>query len=301
MTSAEEIEISELDTRFEGLKTRNLLQEDRLLAALVGGGEVDALLVARVGKAAILLDGFKRWRCLKKMKQRMAPCVFIANDEQGGVIELFRRARGHKMNMYEEAGFVQELHRTHGLNHADISHRLGRSKSWVSMRIQFFTRIPEEVNDALRTGSFPLHAWMYSVRPFMRVNKGTDSLAVEFVSLMKGASTSLREIELLSREWFDGGEKVRNQIREGHQDIVLKRLNDPVDSGQAMSASEQKLFKQLHEFGQLIRSICNGSRSVVKGSGLSLDFKAQAGIACMGILANITSLKSDLEKLHAEC
>jgi len=241
MTSTEEIELSELDTRYESLKTRNLQQEDRLFTALLGGGEVAPLLVMSVGESTILLDGFKRWRCLQKMGHNMAPCIFIADDERSGLIELFRRARGHKMNLYEEAGFVRELHRKHGMNHADISCCLSRSKGWVSMRIQFFAGLPSEVDKALQTGKFPLHAWMYSVRPFMRVNGETKALAVEFVSIIKNTSTSLREIDLLSREWFEGGEKVRDEIRAGHHGIVLQRLNDPVDSGQAMSDSEQKL------------------------------------------------------------
>ncbi|MBF0245377.1 MAG: hypothetical protein HQL31_08910 [Planctomycetes bacterium] len=299
MMLSEEIELAGLDTRFESLKTRDPSLEGRLHAALLDGVEVESFLVTRVGQAVVLLDGFKRLRSMKRLNWGMAPCTFIAEDEAAGIVELLKRAQGRKMNLYEEAGFVLELHRKHGMHHGRIASLLGRSKGWVSMRVQFLSGMSEATREAVRSGAFPLHAWMYSVRPFMRVNGGREPLAEEFVRLMGKEQVSLREIGLLARAWFEGGQKVREEIRQGNGGWVLKRLWEPVGTGQAMSAAEQQVFKRLTRLEELIREVC--CQPLHAKGETSAAFRSQASLVCSGLLANLETLKHTMEKLHAEC
>lgn len=299
MNLIEEIELAELDLRFETLKTRDATLEGRLHSALAAGAEVEPLLVTRVDEAVVVLDGIKRFRCMKTLNWGMAPCVFVGADEPEGILELLRRARGQRMNRYEEAGFVLKLYQQHGMNHARIASALGRSKGWVSMRIKFLTGMSEEIHESLRSGKFPLHAWMYSVLPFMRVNGESTRSAEEFVGLMSKERASLREIELLARSWFEGGKKVQDEIRQGNAAWVLERLREPVDSGDAMSSIEQQLFKKLMKLESLIRDFRSGTFRSKKE--YSMAFRSQACVVCTGLLANLHELKKPLEELYAEC
>ncbi|MBF0244822.1 MAG: hypothetical protein HQL31_06070 [Planctomycetes bacterium] len=299
MGESEMIEISKLDIRFESLKVRDRIKERSLLAILAEGEFHDPLLVVSENDAIILLDGFKRLRCMRRLGWGLANCVFIGTDEAGGILELVRRSRGHRMNLYEEAGFVQELHGKHEMPPAQIAECLGRTKSWVSMRVQFLKGMSEDIRHKIQTGEFPLHAWMYSVQPFMRMNGPSRKLGEEFVNLICKEQATLRETELLARAWFEGGETLRKEMRDKGCRWLVKRLQKPVEESRAMSAVEQKVCRQLLKLGELISTLSftplpsNGKRS--------RDFRVQAHLACTGILANLGHLKHALEELYAEC
>jgi len=299
MDSEQLLEIAGIDIRFESLKTRNPAHEARLLAALSEAGEAEPILVTIVEDTPILIDGFKRLRCLKRLGRNMAPCIFIAKGEAEGIVEWLRRTQGQRTNLYEEAGFVLQLYRVHGMSPGDIADRLNRSKAWVSMRLQFQNSIPDSVRDSLHTGSFPMHAWMYSVRPFMRVNGEKDRLGEEFVSLMSRERATLREIDILAREWFTGGEESREAIRKGNGAFILNRLQTNVDIQETMSAAEQQLFKYLVSIETLIRKIRHETR--VPAKGRSKAFQAQAGVVCMKIVSNLKNFNESMEVLHAQC
>jgi len=299
MNSEQQIELAELDTRFESLKTRDSGVEDRLFCALERGEVLDPLLVAMENETPLLIDGFKRLRCLKKLKWSMVPCITIATSTTDGILEWLKLTGGKQASLYEVAGFVQELHKVHGMSPSAIADHLRRSKAWVCMRLQFLRSVPLSVRKALEKGEFPLHAWMYSVRPFMRVNGETRALAEEFVALAKKQRSTLREIDLLAHEWFQGGEEIRASIRRGNGAYLLAHLQAPVSSGEAMSSEEQQLFKHLMSLQDLIRKILHEARSCEKPR--SKTFKAQAGVACKTLLGGWPALKQSLEKLHDQC
>jgi len=299
MNSEQQIELAELDTRFESLKTRDSGVEDRLFCALERGEVLDPLLVAMENETPLLIDGFKRLRCLKKLKWSMVPCITIATSTTDGILEWLKLTGGKQASLYEVAGFVQELHKVHGMSPSAIADHLRRSKAWVCMRLQFLRSVPLSVRKALEKGEFPLHAWMYSVRPFMRVNGESNTLAEEFVDIAKKQKLTLREIELLARQWFEGGDEIRDPIRRGNGAYLIERMQQTVHSGEAMSSGEQQFFKQLMFLQDLTRKILHAARAPDKPK--SDAFKVQAGVVCKTLLAVLPLLKKSLEELHDRC
>jgi hypothetical protein len=140
---------------------------------------------------------------------------------------------------------------------------------------------------------------MYTIQPFMRVNDPPKALAEEFVEIAKKQKSTLWEIDLLAREWFEGGEEAREAIRRGNGGYLLERLQQPVSSGEAMSRDEQQLFKNLVGLQTLIRKVLHEARAPEKPR--SKAFKAQAGVACKKLLAGVPVLKQSLERLDAQC
>jgi ParB-like chromosome segregation protein Spo0J len=70
-----EIELSSLDLRYEGHRLRDLSGEARLLAAIAERGIVEPLEGVDEGAGHVLLNGFKRWRCARKLGLGSVPYV----------------------------------------------------------------------------------------------------------------------------------------------------------------------------------------------------------------------------------
>ena len=298
MTQGEEIELSELDTRFEGHKTRDPELEKKLVGDLSGGSLLSPLLTANIDGIVVLLDGFKRRRAAIHLKWTTICCQNVAESEVTGIIELLQRSRGHKMDLYAEACFVLRLQKVHHFNAGEIAKTLGRSKGWVSMRTQFTADMSAKTEDKLRSGEFPLHAWMYSVKPFTRMNDTNKSLVEEFVLLAIKGKHTLREIDILARIWFEQGEENRKEIRAGNAQFILKRLDEQVQNGSCMSTKEQESLKVLDNFERALRK-CN----TYHFDGLdksSREYRAQGHLCCTTILSNLGSIKTKLEDLHGQ-
>ncbi len=58
----------------------------------------------------------------------------------------------------------------HGMGPADVAETLGASKGWVSMRSALLNEMSEEIQKILFAGKFPVYCYMYTLRPFRRMN-----------------------------------------------------------------------------------------------------------------------------------
>jgi len=86
------------------------------------------------------LNGFKRWRCARKLGIGAVPYVSLGGDEAAGIIALLRISNARALNFLEQAAFLDELKSAHGLSLAQIAAELSRSKAWVSVRLGLFRR-----------------------------------------------------------------------------------------------------------------------------------------------------------------
>jgi hypothetical protein len=299
VTQSDEIEISELDTRFEELKTKDPEYEKKLVGDLLVGSLLTPLLTANIDGAVVLLDGFKRRRAALHLKWTTISCQNVAECEVSGIIELLQRSRGHKMNLYAEACFVSRLQKVHSFNVGELATTLGRSKGWVSMRTLFTADMSLKIENKLRSGEFPFHAWMYSVKPFTRMNDTNKLLVEEFVLLCIKGKHTLREIDILARIWFEQGEDNRKEMRKGNARFILKRLDEKVQSGSCMSAKEQESLKVLDHVERAL-SKCNSYRFGDLDNS-SREYRSQGHLCCTTILANLRSVKTKLEALHDQC
>lgn len=83
----------------------------------------------------ILLNGFKRLRCARKLHLHTAPFVSLGTDEASGIVCLLRAANDHALSLLEQARFLDELKAGRGLSVAEIAQQLSRSKAGVSLRL----------------------------------------------------------------------------------------------------------------------------------------------------------------------
>src|ERR1039457_3552106 len=131
---AREGELSSLDLRYEGLRLKAAALEERLLGSIAQRGIEEPLEGVEIKERSVLLNGFKRYRCARKLLLATVPYASLGSDEGGGILSLLRTSNNRALSILEQAGFIDELKHARQMSVAQIAAELSRSKSWVSMR-----------------------------------------------------------------------------------------------------------------------------------------------------------------------
>ncbi len=297
-----EVEINDLDLRYEKSRMRSNARERQLLLSIMDVGIRDALLGVVVADGTkILLDGFKRLRSARKIGLQMVPFQSLGDDEATAIINMLRRANQTAMSFIEQATFVEELRSEHGLSVSEIARRLERSSAWVSVRVQSFSQMGEETKSAIMSGSFPAYSYLYTLLPFRRKkDNGGNAEVDEFVRLTGGKGLSTRDIESLASGFFRGGEEMKNQFRSGDFAWVLDGMRKrEADSQSAeLSEVENRCVRDLEIIGG-----CMG-RLGMKLPGIDATkpaFLARADLLADQILSKVNPFTKVLKEFYDRC
>ena len=95
----EQVEISSLDLRYQGCRMRCPGAEKALLLSILEKGIRDPLQGIDSESSRILLDGFKRYRCAKKLGLGIVPYRSLGTDEVSGIIELIRMSNATSLGI----------------------------------------------------------------------------------------------------------------------------------------------------------------------------------------------------------
>ena len=76
-----EVEISSLDLRYERLRMKNRTQEGRLLSSIAERGIEEPVEGVDTQGVRVLLNGFKRCRCARKLGIATLPYTSLGEDE----------------------------------------------------------------------------------------------------------------------------------------------------------------------------------------------------------------------------
>lgn len=291
------VELAQIDLRYEGFRLKVPSVEDRLLASISKGGIQEPLQGVRAAGGPILLNGFKRLRCARKLHLGSVPFVALSTDASAGIVRLLRGTNPHALSMLEEAGFLDELKARAGLSVAEIAEQVRRSPAWVSLRLGMLADLSPLVRAALFDGSFPVYSYLYTLRPFRRLN-GMAALD-EFVAALRGQKLSARQIQRLAQGFFRGPESLREQIRQGHLSLPLQALQELPEATEGCSPFERHLVADLERAQHLVVGLM--ARSADPRRLSSRPFRAQAHLLCAGLLGRLAAFTQSLRKLHDHC
>src|SRR3990172_186971 len=149
-----DLELHQLERRYEALRTRNAARERRLLGSIAEIGQQTPIVVVRDVARFVVIDGYKRLRALVRLGQDTVAAVEWALAEVEALLfERILRA-GDADSPIEQGWFLRELVARFGLGLDVLARRLDRSKSWVSRRIALVSELPATVQDRAcrRTG-----------------------------------------------------------------------------------------------------------------------------------------------------
>lgn len=292
---AREIELSTLDLRYESYRMKQPGPEARLLASIMQCGIEEPLEGVDRPEACILLNGFKRYRCARKLGIETAPYASLGEDEATAIMSLLRASNDKALGILEQAGFIDELKDLHKLSVAEIAQKLSRSKSWVSVRLGLIGEMSAKVRQKLFAGAFPVYPYMYTLRRFMRMNGVKKSEVEAFVVGVSGKSLSVREIERLAHGYFLGPESFREEIRKGNVALALDRMRRVPEDPEGCNDFERALLRDLEITQKYVQRVM----------GKALDrrlttraFHAQANLLTAGILSRAQAFFQVLRGLH---
>lgn len=295
----EMIEIISLDLRYEKLRLKSKKAEKALLSSIIDNGIQEVLKgVSLEDGTKVLLDGFKRYRCAKKLNIGIVPYAALGDDEPLGIIKLIRTSVERPLTILEQAKMIDELENVHGMLHRDIADLLQKSKAWVSMRAGIIREMSPYVTKRIFNGDFPVYSYMYTLRKFIRMNCVSKIQIDEFVKSVAGKGLSIRDINLLATGFFKGSQDLQDLIKQGDIAWGLSKLKESAAQTPECTSSEQKMLKDLEAVQQYMQKIT----SRIKDDNLNNDaFHAQAGLLVQEIIKFMDHFSLAMEMLDDRC
>lgn len=293
--AAEEVEVSSLDLRYQGLRVQEASAEGRLLASITQRGIEEPLEGVLVEAVNVLLNGFKRYRCARRLQMATVPYVSLGRDEVAGILTLLRMSRSRTLSILEQAGFIDELKNVRRLTVAEIAEELSVSKSWVSMRLGLLEEMSPVVREKLFSGAFPVYPYMYTLRQFMRMNKVPRQQIDQFVVAVSGKKLSVREIEQLAHGCFRGPGSFREEVFKGNIALPLARLQQVPPDPQGCNEFERVLLGDLEILQKYMQRVIGKSQDERLQSR---SFHAQSHLLTGGILSRQAAFLHTLKTLH---
>ncbi len=292
----QQVEISSFDLRYESHRMRNHSVEKNLSASILEHGIRDPLHGVEPQEGCrILLDGFKRLRCARRLGMGLVPYNSIGNDEILGIIDIIRVSNQRTLSILEQAKLIDELRDTHKMSVGEIAMHLEKSKAWVSIRSGMIREMSEAMQQEIFAGKFPAYSYMYSIRPFMRINKIPKKDVEDFITSVSGQGVSTRDIDLLAKGYFKGSDDFRQQIKSGNLSWGLSRMQQSGVPSDNCTKLEQKMLRELDIVQKYMQRVIYQSKDTrLKGNA----FFAQSNLLAGGILRNIETFKKELKEFH---
>ena len=293
-----QVEISSLDLRYESFRLKSVAAERRLLNSIIEHGIKDPLQGVDVQGSLILPGGFKRIRCAKKLKMGMVPYQSLGNDEILGIIELLRISNTRSLNILEQSKLIDELKTVFKMSYSEIATLLERSKTWVSVRCGIVKEMGEFVMGKIFNDEFPVYSYMYTLRPFRRLNGIKPKEIDEFVQAVCGQKLSTRDIEILAHGYFNGSDMFREQIKNGSVLWGLKHLKETSVDTTNCTEIERSMLRDLEIISKYLRRVsvkCTDKRYKTS------SFFAQAHLLTEGIIRQLDGFNSTIRGFYDRC
>jgi predicted transcriptional regulator len=292
---ARDAELSTFDLRYESYRMKHPVLEARVLASIAERGIEEPLEGVDANGRRILLNGFKRYRCARKLKISIVPYSSLGADEATGILDLMRIANHKSLSILEQARFIRDLKHLHKMSTAEIAEKLSRSKSWVSMRLGLITEMPETVQEKIFSGAFPVYPYMYTLRQFMRMNGVHKSDVEAFVVAVSGKKLSVREIEQLAHGFFRGPASFREAILRGHIALPLEQMKRVPQNAEGCSEFERGMLRDLELTQKYMQRVMGKSQDPRLKSRV---FQAQANLLTSGILGRMSAFSTTMRMFH---
>lgn len=208
---AMELELKQLDRRYEVLRTRHTQRERRLLASLSEAGQQVPIVVVRGGATDVyvVVDGFKRVRALGRLGSDTVIGTCWDLSEPEALIVERQMCGAERASALEQGWLLRELVDRFALRPEELARRFDRSASWVSRRLGLVRELPSAVQDEVLAGRMVPHTAMKYLLPLARAN-ASDCIAL--MSALRDERPSSRAMGRLYTAYMTGDARVRERL-----------------------------------------------------------------------------------------
>ena len=290
-----ELEIHQLDRKYQALRIRDPRRQARWLAALSQGDPVGAVLVVAAERRGrfVLIDGYARVVALERLGRDRVEAIVLPLGEVEALVFAHRLEASGRRCALEEGWLLRALQEEAGMALPELAAHFGRSVSWASRRVGLVEALPEAVQQQVQAGAISAYAAMKWLVPLARANAAQ---CAALVAAIAPAKLSARAIERLYVAWREGGAAQRERI-VSHPLLYLRaeqeqREMEPADPT-APTAVEATL-QDIDVVGAICRRV---RRRLLRGRAPSPDTVATFGRAWQETRLAFEALSERLERL----
>lgn len=292
-----ELELHQLDLRYEALRKRNPRQERVLVSSLAEAGQLfPIVVVAGSGGCHVVLDGYKRVRGLRRLSlDTVRATTWEMEESEALLLERLMRTT-ERDGPLEQGWLLRELRERFSLTQEEIARRFDKSVSWVSRRLALVSELPGEIHQHVRAGEIAAQAAMKHLVPLARANMDD---CVKLARAMAAQRLSSREVGAVCAGWMSGGPPTRALLLTDPR--VFLRAQAEAERERAAERSPAELL--MDELGALGGMARRTHRRLVHGLLSRLDGDARAEVRRRVALARgdaeILFNRFDKEDAHA--
>jgi ParB/RepB/Spo0J family partition protein len=147
-----ELEFHQLDLRHAPRRVRQPARERRLLASIADIGQQMPIVVVHGASPYVVVDGYKRVRCLRRLHRDTVAAVIWDLAEPDALILRQVLQTETTDSVFEQGWLSRTLREDHGLALDVLARRCDRSVSWVSRRLDLVRTLPAPVQRSLGHG-----------------------------------------------------------------------------------------------------------------------------------------------------
>ena len=286
-----ELELGQLDLRYERLRTRSAERERRLLAAIAGVGQQTPIVVVVDGPSWVVVDGYKRVRVLRRLGQDVVRAMtWDLGEAEALLVERVMRA-GEVGSALEQAWLLHELEVRFGLGRDELARRFDRTPSWVSRRLGLVNELPKAVQEHVRGGAIGAHAATKYLLPLARANDGDCTRLAEAIAPERLTN---RQVGELYEAYRTAGPSGRELVVTQPMMVLRARAESAVEQ-QADRRPAELLLDDL----SIVGAVARRARARVRSGALDGDEgdeRDQARRAASHALDEVTSLQRSMKK-----
>jgi len=147
-----QLEFHQLELRYERLRVVRPEPERRLLASLAEVGQQVPIVVVKdeVSSQHIVIDGYKRIRCLRRLARDMVAASSWPEEEAEALIVTRLMQTAEAETALEQSWLLLELKQRFGFSREELARRFGHSVSWVSRRLALVQELPDVIQERVR-------------------------------------------------------------------------------------------------------------------------------------------------------
>jgi ParB-like chromosome segregation protein Spo0J len=265
-----ELEFHQLDLRHAHLRVRQPARERRLLASLADLGQQMPIVVVHGASPYVVVDGYKRVRCLHRLHRDTVTAVIWDLAEADALILRQLLQTDALDSVFEQGWLLHTLHHEQGLALDALARRFDRSVSWVSRRLDLVRTLPPTVQQHVREGRIVAHAAMKYLVPLARAN---GEACTQLADAVAPHRLTTRQIGRLYQAYVAGPAATHTLILTDPL-LVLRLAEDGAPARVRPEASSpDALLTDFHVLGAVAR---RATRRLQHGGGVLPPERARA-------------------------
>jgi ParB family chromosome partitioning protein len=286
-----DLELGQLELRYEALRTRSARRERRLLASIAEAGQQTPIVVVRDAERHVVVDGYKRVRVLGQLRHdTVRATAWELVEADALVLERILRA-GDADSAIEQGWFLREMSERFGLSREELSRRFDRTPSWVSRRLALVGELPASVQGHVRSGAIGAHAAMKYLVPLARANTEDCARLADAIAPSRPSSRQMGELYAT----YASGNAEARELCVRSPLLVLRARAETLREGAGDRTPVEHLLDDLG----VVSAVASRARGrVARGAidGASEDERARVRRACGEAHAGVSDLQRRCER-----